>query len=141
MPAGILGLAAPRADLAAPLHQDVRLFDERRRLGGRRPADLGLAPTRRDPFTDVSLSTKIFEYVAMGKPVVASRLPLVEQTFPAGTIWTYEPGDTRSLATAIEAIADQAAAREAAVAAAFLAGGARLAPPLRARHRPGAARG
>ena len=83
-------------------------------------ADLGLAPTRRDPFTDVSLSTKIFEYVAMGKPVLASRLPLVEQTFPAGTIWTYEPGDTRSLATAIEAIADQAAAREASVAAALV---------------------
>jgi hypothetical protein len=32
VPARILGLAAPRADLAARLHQDVRLLDERRRL-------------------------------------------------------------------------------------------------------------
>jgi glycosyltransferase involved in cell wall biosynthesis len=29
-------------------------------------ADIGLAPTRRDRFTDVSLSTKIYEYAAMG---------------------------------------------------------------------------
>src|SRR6266850_846914 len=35
VPAGILGLAAPRADLAARLHEDARLLDERRRLGAR----------------------------------------------------------------------------------------------------------
>ena len=47
-------------------------------------ADIGLAPTRHDQFTDMSLSTKVFEYAAMGKPVVASRLPMVEATFPPG---------------------------------------------------------
>ena len=56
-------------------------------------ADIGLAPTRHDQFTDMSLSTKVFEYAAMGKPVVASRLPMVERTFPAGTVATYPPGD------------------------------------------------
>ena len=78
-------------------------------------ADIGIAPTRRDPFTDVSLSTKVFEYAAMGKPVVASHLPMVEKTFPPGTVRTYEPGDARSLATAVEAIVDEPLAREAAV--------------------------
>jgi glycosyltransferase involved in cell wall biosynthesis len=78
-------------------------------------ADIGIAPTRRDPFTDVSLSTKVFEYAAMGKPVVASRLPMVEKTFPAGTVGTYEPGDASALAAAIEAIVDDPLAREAAV--------------------------
>ena len=48
--------------------------------------DVGLAPTRRTEFTDFSLSTKIHEYAAMGKPVVASRLPMVERTFGAGTV-------------------------------------------------------
>ena len=78
-------------------------------------ADIGIAPTRRDPFTDVSLSTKVFEYAAMGKPVVASHLPMVERTFPEGTVRTYEPGDPLSLAAAIEAIVDDPLAREAAV--------------------------
>jgi glycosyltransferase involved in cell wall biosynthesis len=79
-------------------------------------ADIGLAPTRRDRFTDVSLSTKLFEYAAMGKPVVATGLPLVRATFPPGTAWTYEPGDPAGLAAAILAIVDDPAERAAAVA-------------------------
>ena len=79
-------------------------------------ADIGLAPTRHDRFTDMSLSTKVFEYAAMGKPVVATRLPMVEQTFPPGTVWTYASGDPSTLAAAIVAIADDPLAREAAVA-------------------------
>jgi glycosyltransferase involved in cell wall biosynthesis len=78
-------------------------------------ADIGLAPTRRDRFTDVSLSTKVFEYAAMGKPVVASRLPMVERTFPAGTVRVYEPGDAESLAAQVLALIDDPAARDAAI--------------------------
>jgi glycosyltransferase involved in cell wall biosynthesis len=107
--------------------QAARLaIDDRVVLHGRIPieavpaaiavADVGLAPTRRDPFTDFSLSTKIFEYGAMGKPVVASRLPLVERTFPPGSVATYEPGDGDGLAAAILALVDDPAGRDAAVA-------------------------
>jgi len=64
-------------------------------------ADLGVAPTRLDPFTGMSLSTKLLEYAAMGKPVVASSLPTVERYFEAGTLTLYEPGDHESLAGAI----------------------------------------
>ena len=78
--------------------------------------DIGLAPTRRDPFTDISLSTKIFEYGAMGKPAVCSRLPMVERTFGPGTVWTYAPGDPDELAGAILTVVDDAPARRAAVA-------------------------
>jgi glycosyltransferase involved in cell wall biosynthesis len=78
-------------------------------------ADIGLAPTRLDPFTAVTLSTKVYEYGAMGKPVVASRLPLVERNFPPGTVVTYEPGDTGALVAAILGCVDDAAARLAAV--------------------------
>ena len=78
-------------------------------------ADIGLAPTRRDAFTDSSLSTKILEYAAMRRPVVASRLPLVERTFPPGTVATYEPGDAAGLAAAILRLVDDAPARRASV--------------------------
>ncbi|HYM84749.1 MAG TPA: glycosyltransferase family 4 protein [Candidatus Dormibacteraeota bacterium] len=79
-------------------------------------ADIGLAPTRRSEMTDFSLSTKVFEYAAMGKPVVASRLPMVERTFPPGTVATYEPGDAESLATAVLALVDRPEERAARVA-------------------------
>jgi len=79
-------------------------------------ADIGLAPTRHDRFTDMSLSTKVFEYGAMGKPVVASRLPMVEQTFPTGTVATYPPGEADAMAGAILSFVDDPTAREAAVA-------------------------
>jgi glycosyltransferase involved in cell wall biosynthesis len=80
-------------------------------------ADIGLAPTRRSEFTDFSLSTKIFEYAAMRKPVVASRLPMVERTFGPATIATYAPGDPGDLASAIARLVDDGPAREARVEA------------------------
>lgn len=78
-------------------------------------ADIGLAPTRRDDFTDSSLSTKILEYAAMRRPTIASRLPLVERTFPDGAVATYEPGNAEALADAILRAVDDPAARTEAV--------------------------
>lgn len=78
-------------------------------------ADVGLAPTRRTEFTDFSLSTKIFEYAAMGKPVVASRLPMVEAMFPPGSVQTYTPGDPAAMASVLLALVDDAPMREASV--------------------------
>ena len=81
-------------------------------------ADIGLAPTRRSPFTDYSLSTKAYEYAAMGKPVVATRLPMVVRTF-ADDVGTYEPGDAVALARAIKEVVDLPAERDARVARAL----------------------
>jgi glycosyltransferase involved in cell wall biosynthesis len=76
--------------------------------------DIGLAPTRRTPFTDYSLSTKVFEYAAMGLPVVASRLPMVVATFGDDVVM-YEPGDARDLARAIRDVVRDADGRSARV--------------------------
>lgn len=79
-------------------------------------ADIGLAPTRHDEFTDLSLSGKVFEYGAMGKPVVASALPMLIAMFPPGTVATYRSGDTAGIVSAILTLVDHPVAREAAVA-------------------------
>jgi glycosyltransferase involved in cell wall biosynthesis len=81
-------------------------------------SDVGLATTRLDAFTAASLSTKIFEYAAMGKPVIAARLPLVEGAFPPEAVRRYEPGEAESLADQLVALVDDPAARDAAVDAA-----------------------
>ena len=80
--------------------------------------DVGLAPTRRDAFTDFSLSTKIFEYAAMGKPVVASRLPTVERYFGEEALAYFEPGDPVSLAHALSRLVADPSGRAATIAAA-----------------------
>ena len=78
-------------------------------------ADAGLAPTRRDAYTDLSLSTKVFECAAMDRPVLASRLPTVERYFPDGTLFYFEPGDAASLAEAMRRLVEEPGAREEAV--------------------------
>jgi glycosyltransferase involved in cell wall biosynthesis len=79
-------------------------------------ADIGLAPTRRNAFTEYSLSTKLLEYLALGKPAVATRLPLVERTFDNGEVALYEPGDAQDLAATILRLVDDVDGRTAQVA-------------------------
>jgi glycosyltransferase involved in cell wall biosynthesis len=81
-------------------------------------ADVGLAPTRRSDFTDFSLSTKAYEYAAMGRTVVASRLPMIERIFGDDVV-TYEPGDPEDLAAELLRLVDEPEVREARVARAL----------------------
>jgi glycosyltransferase involved in cell wall biosynthesis len=66
-------------------------------------ADLGVVPTRRDDFTELLLPVKLLEYVHMGLPVVASRLPVIERYF-GDDVLLAEPGDPASFAAAIEGV-------------------------------------
>jgi glycosyltransferase involved in cell wall biosynthesis len=66
-------------------------------------ADLGVVPTLRDDFTEMLLPVKLLEYVHMGLPVVASRLPVIERYF-GDDVLLAEPGDPASFAAAIEGV-------------------------------------
>ncbi|MGD0862232.1 MAG: glycosyltransferase [Candidatus Limnocylindrales bacterium] len=78
-------------------------------------ADVGIAATRLDSYSEVSLSTKILEYGALEKPVVATRLPTIELYFGQDTLSLYGPGDPASLAQAILHLVDDPSDREARV--------------------------
>jgi glycosyltransferase involved in cell wall biosynthesis len=74
-------------------------------------ADLGVVPTLRDDFTELLLPVKLLEYVHMGLPAIASRLPVIERYF-GDDVLLAEPGDAASIAAAIEGVrADPVAAQ------------------------------
>jgi len=64
-------------------------------------ATLGLVPNRDDPATRHMLPVKLLEYVHLGIPVVAPRLPVIEHYFSDEAVAFYQPGDARSMADAI----------------------------------------
>ncbi len=64
-------------------------------------SDIGLVPTRPEPYAQFSLSTKLLEYVVMGVPIIATDLATFRHHFSAKAI-RYAPGaDAAALAAAI----------------------------------------
>lgn len=87
--------------------------------GELRRAHLGIVPTLRDDFTEHLLPVKLLEYVHMGMPAVAPRLPVIEHYFDDSQIRFFEPGSAEDLAAAIaDVCGDPARARERAARAA-----------------------
>lgn len=70
--------------------------------------DICVAPEPSNPYNDSCTSLKVMDYMALGRPVVASDLP--EHRWSAGDAAVYSPpGDERALARAIaELVADPA---------------------------------
>ena len=81
-------------------------------------ADVGVAPTRPDGYTHLSMSTKLFEYGAMGKPVLASRLATVERYFGPDSLAYFDAGDPASAAVSLRRLMSDAGWRERIVASA-----------------------
>jgi glycosyltransferase involved in cell wall biosynthesis len=67
-------------------------------------ADAGVVAMKRDAYRDMSLGNKLFELIAMGKPVIASRTLSVEAHFPADALELFASGDAEDLARAIRAL-------------------------------------
>jgi glycosyltransferase involved in cell wall biosynthesis len=65
-------------------------------------ADAGVVAVRRDAFRDVTLCIKMFDLIAMRKPVVISRTRAVESYFGPDCFQLFESGDEEDLARAID---------------------------------------
>jgi glycosyltransferase involved in cell wall biosynthesis len=61
-------------------------------------ADAAVVPVKANPYSVLVHTNKMYEYVAMGRPVVASRLDSVAAYFPENTLLYFEPGDDADLA-------------------------------------------
>jgi glycosyltransferase involved in cell wall biosynthesis len=68
-------------------------------------ADLGLVPSRPEPYLRYSLSQKLLEYAAMGVPVIASDLATFRAHFTATAVRYVPGGDPAALAAAIRELA------------------------------------
>ena len=76
-------------------------------------SDIGLVPSRPEPYLQLSLSTKLLEYAAMGVPIIASDLATFRAHFTDAAIRYVPGGDPAALAAAIrELAADPQAAEE-----------------------------
>lgn len=64
-------------------------------------ADLGVVPKRNDPFGGDAFSTKIFEFMALGVPVVAAATRIDQYYFNDSVIRFFEPDNVNDLAITI----------------------------------------
>lgn len=70
--------------------------------------DVGIIPNQRNTFTDINTPTRIFEYLALGKPVIAPRTPGIQDYFDSNSLLFFESGNSGDLAQQIEYAATHA---------------------------------
>ncbi|MDQ7824745.1 MAG: glycosyltransferase family 4 protein [Candidatus Eremiobacteraeota bacterium] len=75
----------------------------------------GICPTTSNVLTEYSLSTKLLEYVSMGKPIIASRLKTYLKYFDESCIAYFSPGDEKELLEKILALKKDEALRDTLV--------------------------
>jgi glycosyltransferase involved in cell wall biosynthesis len=64
--------------------------------------DVGVIPNHRNAFTDINTPTRIFEYLALGKPVIAPSTLGIQDYFSKESLLFFEPGNSSDLAEQIK---------------------------------------
>ena len=64
--------------------------------------DLGIIPNHRNAFTDINTPTRVFEYLAMGKPLIAPSTQGIRDYFNNESLLFFEAGNSDDLARQIE---------------------------------------
>jgi len=64
--------------------------------------DLGIIPNHRNIFTEINTPTRIFEYLALGKPVIAPRAQGIQDYFGERDLLFFDLGEVGDLARKIE---------------------------------------
>src|SRR5206468_9988653 len=110
IPAAELRIYGPRTSFLERVMDAVRmqgLGDTVRYLGQKSheeivqaigACDVGIIPNHRNIFTELNTPSRIFEYLAMGKPVIAPRAPGICDYFDDTSLVSFELGSTEDLA-------------------------------------------
>ena len=110
----IYGRKTPFLERVMDQARNKDLADRVHYLGPRRQEDLvgeiencdvGVIPNHRNAFTDINTPTRIFEYLALGKPVIAPATPGILDYFTEDSLLLVEPGNSADLARQIEYVA------------------------------------
>ena len=86
-----------------------------------RGADIALAPTRLDEFTDLSISNKVFEGMASGRIVLGTRLKTLDDLVPEASVARYTSGSPEEAAAVIRRLASDPAERASRIASGLAA--------------------
>jgi glycosyltransferase involved in cell wall biosynthesis len=78
--------------------------------------DVGIIPNRKTIFTNINLPTRIFEYLCLGKSVIAPHTRGIQDYFGENSLHFFEPGDVASLTAAILRVYRNPAERQAVLA-------------------------
>jgi glycosyltransferase involved in cell wall biosynthesis len=74
-------------------------------------ADVGIVAQESSPYSNLVHTNKMFEYMLLGKPVIASRLRSTARYFGDDAVEYFEAGSAESLAGALVALHDDPARR------------------------------
>jgi glycosyltransferase involved in cell wall biosynthesis len=106
----VFGRSTPYLEQVLQRAKDLGIESRVRYLGAKQLEDLvpeieacdvGVIPNQRNAFTDINTPTRIFEYLASGKPVIAPRTPGILDYFDSQSLFFFEAGDIGELATRI----------------------------------------
>jgi glycosyltransferase involved in cell wall biosynthesis len=91
--------------LSDRLELSGRFLPQDQMLAELRSARVGVIPNLPTRLNRFALSTKLFEYVALGIPVVCADLPTLREHFSDDEVQFFEAGDPGALAAALRAVA------------------------------------
>jgi glycosyltransferase involved in cell wall biosynthesis len=90
--------------LSSQVAIDGEYIPHREALARVNGASIGVVPNLPTALNRFALSSKLFEYVALGIPVVSADLPTIREHFSADEVQFFRPGDAESLAAALLAV-------------------------------------
>lgn len=78
-------------------------------------ADAGIYTAIPDAHMDIATPSKVLEFAAMGLPIIASRLTVLEQLFDKDSVLFFEPGNVAEFSNSVRRLYDSPSLAEAMV--------------------------